>query len=80
MKRKFKTWEECLALREVKSLRKLSHPAIVKLKEVIRQGDELFFVFEYMVKALGLSVSESAWEDLLFCISQGMVKFPVYHL
>ncbi|CAL8464693.1 g4228 [Coccomyxa elongata] len=48
MKRKFYSWEECMALREVKSLRKLSHPSIVKLKEVIRERDELFFVFEYM--------------------------------
>eukprot|EP01050_Picozoa_sp_SAG11_P018560 SAG11_NODE_2824_length_2938_cov_2.288834_1_plen_187_part_00 len=30
------------------SLKKLSHPNIVKLKEVIRENDELFFVFEYM--------------------------------
>jgi len=39
-----------MALREVKSLRKLTHPSIVKLKEVIRERDELFFVFEYMVR------------------------------
>ena len=50
MKRNFYSWEECMALREVKSLRKLSHPSIVKLKEVIRERDELFFVFEYMVR------------------------------
>lgn len=37
-------------LREVKSLRKLNHPCIVKLKEVIRENDELFFVFEYLVR------------------------------
>jgi protein kinase len=30
------------------SLKRLSHPNIVKLKEVIRENDELFFVFEYM--------------------------------
>mmetsp|Transcript_31217 Transcript_31217/g.101806 ORF Transcript_31217/g.101806 Transcript_31217/m.101806 type:complete len:518 (-) Transcript_31217:28-1581(-) len=48
MKRKFYSWEECMALREVKSLRKLNHPNIIKLKEVIRENDELFFVFEYM--------------------------------
>jgi protein kinase len=48
MKRKFYSWEECMNLREVKSLRKLNHPNIVKLKEVIRENDELFFVFEYM--------------------------------
>jgi serine/threonine protein kinase len=49
MKRKFYSWEECMNLREVKSLRKLNHPYVVKLKEVIRENDELFFVFEYLV-------------------------------
>ena len=34
MKRKFYSWEECMQLREVQSLRKMSHPNIVKLKEV----------------------------------------------
>ena len=48
MKKKFFTWEECMQLREVKSLKKLNHPNIIKLKEVIRENDELFFVFEYM--------------------------------
>lgn len=37
---------------QVKSLRKLSHPSVVKLKEVIRENDELFFVFEYLVSVL----------------------------
>ena len=35
-------------LREVTSLRKLNHPSIVKLKEVIRENDELYFVFEFL--------------------------------
>lgn len=35
---------------QVVSLRKLSHTAIIKLREVIRENDELFFVFEYMVR------------------------------
>ena len=48
MKRKFYSWEECMQLREVKSLKKLNHPNIVKLKEVIRENDGLYFVFEYM--------------------------------
>lgn len=37
-----------MALREIKSLRKLNHQHIVKLKEVIRVNDDLYFVFEYM--------------------------------
>ncbi|KAK3405906.1 hypothetical protein EUGRSUZ_K02126 [Eucalyptus grandis] len=48
MKRKFYYWEECMNLREVKALRKLNHPNIVKLKEVVRENNELFFIFEYM--------------------------------
>lgn len=48
MKRKYYIWEECINLREVKSLRKLNHPNIIKLKEVIRENNELFFIFEYM--------------------------------
>lgn len=50
MKRKFYSWEEALRLREVLALRKLKHPAIVKLKEVIREHDEVFLIFEYMVR------------------------------
>lgn len=48
MKRKYYSWEECINLREVKSLRKMNHPNIVKLKEVIRENDILYFIFEYM--------------------------------
>ena len=52
MKKKFYTWEECIKLREVKSLRELNHPNIVKLKEVIREEKQLYFVFEYMKQNL----------------------------
>nr|CCC52380.1 putative protein kinase, fragment [Trypanosoma vivax Y486] len=48
MKQRFNSWEECLQLREVQLLRKVQHPNIVKLKEVVRENNELFLVFEYM--------------------------------
>lgn len=49
MKQKFYTWEECVKLPEVDVVRRLHrHPNIVKLSEVIRENNELFFVFEYM--------------------------------
>lgn len=48
MKDKFVQWEECMSLREIKSLRKLNHPNILKLKEVIKVKDELCLVFEYL--------------------------------
>lgn len=37
-----------MSLREIKALRKLNHPNIVKLKEVIRVNNDLYLVFEYM--------------------------------
>jgi serine/threonine protein kinase len=47
MKQKYKSWEECMQLRELKALQKLKHANIIKLKEVLRLNDELSFVFEY---------------------------------
>ncbi|KAG2672591.1 hypothetical protein I3760_13G048900 [Carya illinoinensis] len=48
LKRKFYFWQEHTKLRELKALRKLNHPKIIKLKEVVRENNELFFIFEYM--------------------------------
>ena len=48
IKKKFYSWDECMSLRELKSLRKLNHPNIIKLKEAIKVNDELHFVFEYL--------------------------------
>ena len=47
MRKKFFSWEECMQLREIKSLKKLTHSYIVKLKEVIRVNDILHMVFEF---------------------------------
>jgi len=52
MKRKYKSWQEAMDLREVKSLKKLNHANIVKLKEVIRENDTLYFIFEFMKENL----------------------------
>jgi male germ cell-associated kinase len=79
MKKKFFSWEECMQLREVKSLRKLNHPSIVKLKEVIRENDELFFVFEYMEKNLYEAMKarerhfpEQAVRNIMWQLMQGL--------
>lgn len=53
LKKKYSTWQECVDLREVKSLNKLKqNDNIVKLKEMIRVEDTLYLVFEYMEKNL----------------------------
>ncbi|CAM4744927.1 unnamed protein product [Rotaria magnacalcarata] len=48
MKKKYYSWQECMDLREVKALQKIRHANIIKLKEVIREDNNLYMVFEYM--------------------------------
>lgn len=43
---------------EVKALIQLVHPNIVKLKEVIRQSDFMFMIFELLDKDLGNLMKE----------------------
>ena len=47
MKRRYNSWEECMNLREVRSLRKIRHPNIIKLREVFREENQLHLVFDY---------------------------------
>uniref|UniRef100_A0A7N6BZL9 non-specific serine/threonine protein kinase n=1 Tax=Anabas testudineus TaxID=64144 RepID=A0A7N6BZL9_ANATE len=79
MKRKFYSWEECMNLREVKSLKKLNHANVIKLKEVIRENDHLYFIFEYMkenlyqlMKDRARLFPESAVRNIMFQILQGL--------
>ncbi|XP_011089053.1 serine/threonine-protein kinase MHK-like isoform X2 [Sesamum indicum] len=79
MKRKFYYWEECVNLREVKSLRRLNHPNIIKLLEIVRQNNELFFIFEYMehnlyqiMKDRKQSFSEEEIRALMSQVLQGL--------
>nr|XP_046210220.1 serine/threonine-protein kinase ICK-like [Oncorhynchus gorbuscha]XP_046210221.1 serine/threonine-protein kinase ICK-like [Oncorhynchus gorbuscha] len=79
MKRKFYSWEECMNLREVISLKKLNHANVVKLKEVVRENDHLYFVFEYMkenlyqlMKDRSRLFPESAVRNIMFQILQGL--------
>lgn len=48
MKKKFYTWQECMSLREIKVLRTLQHPNILRLREVIRNKEELYLVYEFL--------------------------------
>ncbi|XP_069462220.1 serine/threonine-protein kinase ICK isoform X2 [Ambystoma mexicanum] len=89
MKRKFYSWEECMNLREVKSLQKLNHANVVKLKEVIRENDHLYFVFEYMkenlyqlMKDRNKLFPESAIRNIMYQILQGLAfvhKYGFFH-
>ena len=48
MKQKYTSFEECLQLKEVKSLRKIKHENVIKLLQVFRENDNLYLVFEYI--------------------------------
>nr|XP_020652767.1 serine/threonine-protein kinase MAK isoform X2 [Pogona vitticeps] len=79
MKRKFYSWDECMNLREVKSLKKLNHANVIKLKEVIRENDHLYFVFEYMKENLYQLMKdrtklfpESVIRNIMYQILQGL--------
>ncbi|XP_074605667.1 serine/threonine-protein kinase dyf-5 [Brevipalpus obovatus] len=79
MKKKYFSWEECMNLREVKSLQKLTHPNLVKLREVIREDNTLYFVFEYMKENLYQLIKdrekpfpESIIRNIMYQILQGL--------
>ena len=82
MKRKVGSWDECMQLREVQSLRMLSHPYIVKLKEVIREDGYFYIVFEYLDQNLDQlckaraqresSFSESSVRDMVRQLLQAL--------
>mmetsp|Transcript_22261 Transcript_22261/g.34094 ORF Transcript_22261/g.34094 Transcript_22261/m.34094 type:complete len:128 (+) Transcript_22261:519-902(+) len=49
MKKLYTTFHEVMQLREIQSLRNLSHPNVVQLKEVVRESNgNLCLVFEHM--------------------------------
>lgn len=79
MKKKYYSWDECMNLREVKSLQKLSHANLVKLKEVIREDNTLYFVFEYLkenlyqlIKDRDKPFPEPIIRNILYQILQGL--------
>ena len=73
MKKTFYSWEEAMGLREVKELRKLNHPNIVKLKEVMRVQDSLHFVFELMSSNLHEKISKQSFQ-----LDENVIKMMAY--
>ncbi|KAF9597465.1 hypothetical protein IFM89_018911 [Coptis chinensis] len=50
--------EDCIEMRELKALVALDHPNIIKLKEIIQEGEFLRLVFEYMDMSLCQRIRE----------------------
>lgn len=77
MKRKFNTWDECMSLRELKSLRKLNHTNIIKLKEALKVKDELYFVFELMEQNVYQLYTHMKDSNKSF--SENQIRTVIYH-
>lgn len=77
MVQEYETWEECINLRELKSLRKLTHPNIVKLKEVLRVKKQLFFVFECLEKNI-YKLYETAKSNGATSLADSTIKVIIY--
>jgi len=86
MKKKYTNWEECKNLREVKSLNSLKHENIIKIKEMIREDDILYMVFEYMEsnlydlmqKKAGKKFTEGEIKNIIFQVVKGMANMHKY--
>jgi len=52
MKMAYSSWNDCMSLREVKALKKLNHKNVIILKEVVRENNSLYLVFEHMEENL----------------------------
>lgn len=79
MKKKYHNWQECMNLREVQALKKLNHRNIILLKEVIRENNHLFLVFEHMqenlyqfIRSQEMPLPESVIKKIVNQIASGL--------
>jgi protein kinase len=63
MKQRYASFEECLQLKEVKSLRKLKHVNVVRLLQVFRENEYLYLVFELLGKSLLKTINERTFTE-----------------
>ena len=86
LKQKINSWEKCMNQNEVYFLRKLNHPNIVKLLEVIHEkNDDTSLIFEYCdynlyeliktYKRKQMSLSELKIKNIIYSITLGL-----YHI
>ena len=58
MKQRYATFDECLQLKEVKSLRKIKHENVIRMLQVFRENDHLYLVFELLHGSLLKTIRE----------------------
>ena len=83
LKQKIDSWEKCMNQNEVYFLRKLNHPNIIKLLEVIKEkNDNISLVFEYcdfnlfeLIKShkkKQMSIPETQIRNIIYSITLGL--------
>jgi serine/threonine protein kinase len=77
MKRKYNSWEECMNLREVRSLRKIRHKNIIKLREVFREDNQLHLVFDYLESNL-FKYYCNRFKDKAHSIPEAFIKKTIF--
>lgn len=84
LKQKYRSWDECLHLKEIKALSKLKHPNIIRLKEVFKKDDILHMIFEYAesnllehynqkYRAKGLTIPDNEIKNIIGQIAKALV-------
>lgn len=66
MKQRYATFDECLQLKEVKSLRKIKHTNVERLLQVFRENEYLYLVFELLGKSLLKTINDKAQNNESF--------------
>lgn len=81
LKKGVNSWDECSEMPEINVLRKLSHANVIKLREVIRERDDLYLVFDYMECSLidFLQRSPSTHPLIISFIRQAMEGLAYIH-
>lgn len=80
MKKRMRSWNECVNLREVKVLLEIQHPNIVRLLEVIKSDNQLSLVFEFLdedvyhhIKERNKLLPEGTIRNIVFQTLQGLM-------
>jgi protein kinase len=83
VKQRYATFDECLQLKEVKSLRKIKHENIIRMLQVFRENDRLFLVFECLHGSLLKTIKDHTGPfsepEVRFVVSQMLEGLAYVH-
>jgi protein kinase len=83
MKQRYTTFDECLQLKEVKSLRKIKHENVVRMLQVFRENDHLYLVFECLHGSLLKTIRDHngpfSEPEIRFIVSQMLEGLAFVH-